>query len=70
MSSAGKYFTFLIIYNVLAIQLPLTHCLLNSLKDTEEGRAALTKMIVDEDRAVRSGEITPIGMNIVAEKVE
>jgi hypothetical protein len=40
------------------------------LKDTEEGRAALTKMIVDEEQAVRSGEITPIGMNIVAEKVE
>ncbi|KAH8553222.1 S-adenosyl-L-methionine-dependent methyltransferase [Umbelopsis sp. PMI_123] len=39
-------------------------------QDNEEGRAVVTKMIVEEEKAVVSGELSALGMNIVAEKVE
>jgi hypothetical protein len=44
--------------------------LIYRLNDDEAGRQAIASFMVEEERAVQAGEITAIGMNIVAEKVE
>jgi len=46
------------------------HLVFCGLKDDEAGRATLTTFLVQEEHALRTGEIVPIGMNVVAEKVE
>jgi hypothetical protein len=44
--------------------------MLSSLKNNEAGHAALATFMVQEERAVRLGEIRPVGLTIVAEKNE
>jgi hypothetical protein len=41
-----------------------------SLKNDEAGQATLAKFMVEEERAVRTGEIVAIGMNVIAEKMD
>jgi hypothetical protein len=64
------YFAFFNLRYAESLPIAHTSILSDSLKDNEEGRAVVTKMIVEEEKAVVSGELSALGMNIVAEKVE